>query len=201
MDLGQERPPPMVIETYLDLSELTRSQSLVIVDDQGKRWDVAEALNPSFTSTRPSSRTGATTQVTLERWVISLEGSPTDSMMHPDSLSSVYKRGIPLFRSLYTFGRTLPAFRYSRRLARQPPNQPVVKLNYRIYNGQFKSPRRETLDILLLPNDDRVTEPVISDQSDSGRNIYLTVIAAAETATTPSLSRLAIINALGSGAV
>ena len=38
------RPPPLILETYLDTSALTSNQSLVIVDDRGQRWDVFEAL-------------------------------------------------------------------------------------------------------------------------------------------------------------
>lgn len=149
----------MVIEIYLDLAELTRSQKMIILDEDGKRWDVAEALNPSFSSSsRPTSRNEVSSQVLLERWVISLDGEPTGSSMRLDSLSTVYKRGIPLFRSLYTFGRTMPAFRYNRRLLKQPPNQPTVKLNYRILNGNFKSPKRDTLDIPLAQSEDAVIE-------------------------------------------
>jgi autophagy-related protein 13 len=96
--------------------------------------------------------------VTLERWEIRLDGSPSDSVMHPDKLSTVYKRGIPLFRSLFTYGRTLPSFKYTRRIARQPANQPVLKLKYRINSGRFKTPRRDTLSVPFLPSDERVTE-------------------------------------------
>jgi autophagy-related protein 13 len=54
----ENRPPPMIIETYLDASRLTNSQSLVIVDENGKRWDVLEALNASDSSSDGSSGEG-----------------------------------------------------------------------------------------------------------------------------------------------
>lgn len=37
--------PTMIIETYLDASRIAPGQSLVVVDDNEKRWDVMEALN------------------------------------------------------------------------------------------------------------------------------------------------------------
>ena len=43
-DIRSEPPGPMVLEVYLDTSHLTQNQALVIVDDDGKRWDVADAL-------------------------------------------------------------------------------------------------------------------------------------------------------------
>jgi hypothetical protein len=46
MDAMQKRPPPLCIEVYLDMKDLTNSQTLVVIDESGKRWDVAEALNP-----------------------------------------------------------------------------------------------------------------------------------------------------------
>jgi autophagy-related protein 13 len=155
----EKRPPPLVIEIYLDLAELSSSQSLVIVDDDGKRWNVAETLNPSSAAgARPPKNMDRATRVTLERWEIRLDGSPSDSVMHPDKLSTVYKRGIPLFRSLFTYGRTLPSFKYTRRIARQPANQPALKLKYEINSGRFKTPRRDTLAVPFLPGDERVTE-------------------------------------------
>ncbi|KAE9973081.1 hypothetical protein EG328_004418 [Venturia inaequalis] len=158
-DVEKERPPPLVIEIYLDLADLGHSQSLVIVDDDGKRWNVADTLNPSNASgVRPPKNMERATQVTLERWEIRLDGSPSDSVMRADQLATVYKRGIPTFRSLFTYGRTLPSFRYTRRIARQPASQPVLRPKYRISSGEFRTSRRDTLAVPFSPGDERVTE-------------------------------------------
>ncbi|PBP27817.1 autophagy protein Atg13 [Diplocarpon rosae] len=44
----QNRPPPLVIETFIDTSNLTKNQSLVIVDDQGKRWDLGGPVTTAY---------------------------------------------------------------------------------------------------------------------------------------------------------
>jgi autophagy-related protein 13 len=157
--IEEERPPPLIIEIYLDLAELTRSQSLVVIDDQGRRWDVAEALGVSAASNaRTSSRSSTSAQVTLERWEIELDDSTEDNLVDKDGLAVVYKRSIPLFRSLYTYTRQLPAFKFYRRIARQPAGQPALTPKYRVMSGAFKSPRKDTLDIPLSPDDNKVTE-------------------------------------------
>ncbi|XWW98564.1 hypothetical protein V2A60_006564 [Cordyceps javanica] len=75
-------PPPMVIEVYLDTSSLKESQSLVTVDEHGKRWDVIEQLQSSRSSDgTPPSTFGPSTEVVLERWTVELipnNSLPTD---------------------------------------------------------------------------------------------------------------------------
>ncbi|KAB2570080.1 Autophagy-related protein 13 [Lasiodiplodia theobromae] len=154
-DLVNAQPPPLCIEIYLDTKDLADGEALAIVDEHGKLWDVTEALTGSTpVTTRPSSRSGRPTQVVLERWNVEV----TDNQkMDPDAsrmLPLVYKNGIPLFRSLYTYTRFLPAWRYYRQIAKQPVNHPALPLRYRISNGMFKSPRRDTLDLPLYPGAD-----------------------------------------------
>ncbi|KAL1649492.1 autophagy protein 13 [Diplodia intermedia] len=154
-DLVNSPPPPLCIEVYLDTKDLADGEALAIVDEHGKLWDVAEALNGSTpATTRPSSRSGRPTQVVLERWNVEV----TDNQkMDPDAnrmLPLVYKNGIPLFRSLYTYTRFLPAWRYYRQITKQPTTHPMLPLRYRISNGMFKSPRRDTLDLPLYPGAD-----------------------------------------------
>ncbi|KIH94228.1 autophagy protein [Sporothrix brasiliensis 5110] len=85
------RPPPMIIETYLDASRLAAGQALVVIDDNGKRWDALEALNSSdmsasgsgsgsgsSSSGRSDSNTtrSRSTEIILERWKIELQCIP-----------------------------------------------------------------------------------------------------------------------------
>lgn len=61
----------------------------------------------------------------------------------------------------------LPAFRYHRSLAKQPPSHPSLKLKYRISNAQFKSPRPDTLDLPLYPSSEDVVESQVFTPSNS----------------------------------
>lgn len=118
----------MIIETYIDIEELENNQSLVILDDLGKRWDVLEALSASrdpLVRARPH-------EVILERWRIEL--GPSSSPPPPDLgtlLPTVYKKSIVLFRSLYTYARFLPAWRIAKRSGTMRTN-PALKIKYRI---------------------------------------------------------------------
>lgn len=169
MDAIQKKPPPLCIEVYLDMKDLTNSQTLVVIDEAGKRWDVAEALNPPVESAaRPPSRMGKTTQIVLERWRIQIgDKTSVPSSDLKDPLPNVYKKAVVLFRSLYTCTRFLPAWKYYRRMAKQPANHPSLKLNYRISNDDFKSPRRDTLDVPLYPSSENITDNQIFAPSNS----------------------------------
>ncbi|EKG12816.1 Autophagy-related protein 13 [Macrophomina phaseolina MS6] len=158
-DLVNSPPPPLCIEIYLDTKDLADGEALAVVDEHGKLWDVSEALSGSAPmTTRPSSRSGRPSQVVLERWTIEVT---ENQKMDPDAsrmLPLVYKNGIPLFRSLYTYTRFLPAWKYYRHIAKQPASHPSLPLRYRISNGMFKSPRRDTLDLPLYPAADSVAQ-------------------------------------------
>lgn len=160
MDAVSGQHPSLCIEIYLDIKGLGHKQSLVVHDEQGKRWDVAEALNvPVESTSRPPSRMGRSTQLVLERWKIHVGDKHS---VHPSELSdplpNVYKKAVVLFRSLYAYLRFIPAYRYYKNIAKQPPNHPSLKLNYRISNGDFKSPRPDTLSVPLYPSTENVTE-------------------------------------------
>jgi autophagy-related protein 13 len=160
MDAVQGQHPSLCIEIYLDIKGLGHKQSLVIHDDQGKRWDVSEALNvPVESSSRPPSRMGRSTELVLERWRIEVGDK---NSVHPselrDPLPNVYKKAVVLFRSLYAYLRFIPAFKYYKSIAKQPANHPSLKLKYRISNGDFKSPRPDTLSVPLYPSSESVTE-------------------------------------------
>ncbi|GKT94104.1 autophagy protein ATG13 [Colletotrichum tofieldiae] len=90
--------------------------SLVIVDENGKRWDVMEALNSSDSSDDgrpvPSKRN---TEVILERWRIELKTIPTaDLDDFGPTLPTIYKKSIVFFRSLFVATRILPGWKFSQ---------------------------------------------------------------------------------------
>ncbi|KAM0723817.1 hypothetical protein Q7P37_000807 [Cladosporium fusiforme] len=159
-DLSDERPPPLVIEVYVDTSNLTQNQSLVIVDDVGRRWDVADSV-AAESSSRSNKAGGRYYEVMLERWTIEVgDLSRYKSSQLNDQLPNVYKKGVLLFRSLYTFTRFLPAWKLHKRLSRQPSNAQPLKLRFRIRQGRPDDSTR-------LPRDDLHTPLCPSDLNNS----------------------------------
>lgn len=152
----------MIIETYLDASRLSNSQSLVIVDDNGKRWDVLEALNSSELSSAgssPSRLQKRSNEVILERWRVELKCIPTDE---PDdfasSLPSIYKRAIVFFRSLYTTVHILPMWKHS-----QHAIHPALEVKCRLLMGEPDYPGYDPLRQPLYDGSDVVSDYVFGD--------------------------------------
>ncbi|OIW25041.1 hypothetical protein CONLIGDRAFT_656813 [Coniochaeta ligniaria NRRL 30616] len=158
----ENRPPPMIIETYLDASRLSNSQSLVIVDDNGKRWDVLEALNSSESSSggsSPSRLQRRNNEVILERWRVELKCIPTDE---PDdfapTLPTIYKRAIVFFRSLYTTVHIMPMWKLS-----QHKVHPALEVKCRILTGEPDYPGYDPLRQPLYDGSDVVSDYVFGD--------------------------------------
>jgi autophagy-related protein 13 len=97
----------------------------------------------------------------LERWRIEL-GEPLTDL--PSDLASilptVYKKSIVLFRSLYTYSKFLPAWKFEKRLAKLKLNQSALRVNCRIINGdEFAvSSKRDGLNTPLFEGAGSVTE-------------------------------------------
>lgn len=156
----------MIIETYLDAEELTNNQSLVIIDDLGKRWDVLEALAASRDNSRDPRR--VENKIILERWRVELgetsDKPPTD--LGP-TLPTVYKKSIVLFRSLYTYSKFLPAWKFSKRQAKLH-SSPALKVQYRIVEGLPKpKPPVDNLTIPLYENGGKPVENYTFGTTDS----------------------------------
>ncbi|EUC43248.1 hypothetical protein COCMIDRAFT_38782 [Bipolaris oryzae ATCC 44560] len=161
MDAMAGQHPSLCIDIYLDIQALGHTQSLAIQDDDGKKWDVATALNSADAASAYSSRAAKPTQVVLERWRVHVgDKSSVQPSELNDPLPNVYKKAVVTFRSLFASLRFMPAFRYNKLLAKQPATTPSLKLNYRISNGDFRSPHVDTLRLPLYPNQnpDEITE-------------------------------------------
>lgn len=157
------------METYLDASDLTSSQSLVIVDDQGKRWDVLEALNassgPSDGGSRPRKRNS---QVVLERWKIELQdnmGEPTYDF--GSALPTIYKKCIVFFRSLYATAKFVPAWRFVKGLAKNGSSNSSLRVNCRIFAGNVQPSRFDALTHPLYESGSPVTTDYFLGTSDT----------------------------------
>lgn len=140
----------MVIETYLDTSRLKNGQSLVTIDENGKRWDVVEAMNYSDQLSDSGSVRSAKSNahVILERWKVELKGTPPDD---PDDFGSllpgVYKKAIVLFRSIYTTTGILPAWRLAKK-SKTKGVHPAMQVRCRVLTG-ISQPRG--FDPLRMP--------------------------------------------------
>jgi autophagy-related protein 13 len=155
----QNRPPPLILETYLDTSNLTSSQSLVIVDDQGKRWDVLEALNNSSGSNEGGSRLRKrNNEVILERWRIELKDGPGERTYDFGStLPTVYKKCIVFFRSLYSTAKFVPAWKFVKGLAKSGSANSLLRVKCRILAGNIQPSRFDALTYPLYENGGSVT--------------------------------------------
>uniref|UniRef100_A0A8H7NFR5 Autophagy-related protein 13 n=1 Tax=Bionectria ochroleuca TaxID=29856 RepID=A0A8H7NFR5_BIOOC len=158
-------PPPLTVEIYLDTSSLKDSQSLTIVDEDGKRWDVMEQLNAADVSTgsRSSGTPGKITEVILERWRVELEpnGSyPTDDF--GPILPTVYKKAIVFFRSLFTATRLFPAWKFaSQGLARNSLPALIPRCRIRASEGPAAGP--DLLRYPIMGRSEPVTDYVFGD--------------------------------------
>ncbi|RMD40004.1 hypothetical protein DV735_g5118, partial [Chaetothyriales sp. CBS 134920] len=139
-DVQHDRPPPLVIEVFLATDQLQQGQRLVMVDDDGKRWDVVNALASSSSSPHngnSSSRRRATdsSELLLERWTIELGEGPAS--LPPDLanlLPLVYKKSIVLFRSLFTYCNFLPAWKLARKVGKSRSTM-AMRMGYRILDA------------------------------------------------------------------
>lgn len=153
----------MVIEVYLDTSHLSHNQALVVVDEAGKRWDVADSLAPSSDSSPRSTRNGGRyCEVVLERWTVELgDADDYSSSELNDALPNVYKKGVVLFRALYSFARFLPVWKLHRKLTRQSGAHQAMRLRFRIRQGPIATQgRQDSLYTPLCPSEQR-GDPVV----------------------------------------
>lgn len=160
----------MIIEIYIDTEELTNNQSLVIIDEQGRRWDVEDALNTSPSSSTGGRNQSAISEVVLERWQIRL-GEPSEEV--PNDLAQVlprtYKNSIVLYRSLFTFAKLLPAWKLSKKLSkpRSAHSPPRLKYRIRAEPHPWTARKGDPLTLPLYEASDRVTEDFTFDPIDS----------------------------------
>lgn len=138
-----------MIETYLDTKGLTNNQSLVILDENGKRWDVRESL-AALQGARAKPYEAENDEIILERWRIELgEASGRLPSDLGSLLPTVYKKSIVLFRSLFTYSKFLPAWRFSKR-NKKSRRSPALEIKYRVVEAG-QSRQNGALDHLTAP--------------------------------------------------
>lgn len=148
----------MIIETYLDASQLSPSQCLVVVDDNGKRWDVLEALNTSETSEDSPTAKKRNTEVILERWRLELDPLPIEEVGEfGPILPTIYKKAIVFFRSLFTAVRVWPAYKFSQQSMTKRPH-PALEVKFRVSTGEADAAGFDPLRQALSDARDVVTD-------------------------------------------
>ena len=158
MNVAQKKPSNLVIEIFLDTVELTQNQSLVIVDDSGKRHGISDCLRASSPSDIEYSLQGTKSgKIILERWTIGV-GNSASAEDANDALPNVYKKAVVLFRSLYTTARFLPSWKLYKRTAKQATHHPVLEPRYRILSSASRPARSDNLQVPLFAHSDPVTE-------------------------------------------
>lgn len=159
----ENRPPPLVIETYLDTTRLKGGQSLVILDENGKRWDVVEALSSFDQSSDGSSgrQKEPITRLVLERWRVELKGKPPDQLDDfGQLLPTVYKKAIVLMRSIYTTTGLLPAWKLARN-SKTKGIHPALTVHCRVFSGESPTYGPDSLRIPLFPGRGDVSTDVM----------------------------------------
>ncbi|KAL4803743.1 autophagy-related protein 13 [Aspergillus unguis] len=158
-DAADNRPPPMIIETYLDTKGLTNNQTLVALDENGKRWDVKESLASSQGSPPVKAHSSKVDEVVLERWRVELGEMPGKLPSDLGTiLPTVYKKSIILFRSLFTYSKFLPVWKFLKHNGRFRAN-PALRIKYRIFSEQARAPTKpDHLTIPLYESDDKVID-------------------------------------------
>ncbi|KAH0367739.1 hypothetical protein KCU65_g4441, partial [Aureobasidium melanogenum] len=160
MDATVERPPPLVIDVYLDTAQLAPNQTLVAIDEEGKPWDVSETLR-RLEASAPTPQNHTLSTFVYERWTISLDDA---SSVSPATLNepapSFYKKGVITCRALCTYARLLPAWKLRTRLGKQAATGPAtLRPRYRVSDGSLAERSRvDTLSCSIFPSDKRPTE-------------------------------------------
>ena len=160
----------MVIEMYIDTQELTNNQSLIIIDDHGRRWDVEEALNRSASSSAGAGGHFVKPEVIVERWTIKLGESPAEI---PHDLTKVlprtYKDTVVLFRALYSSLKLIPGWKFGKRIFKDRSSLKAPKLKYRILEGPHtnRALKYDQLTMPLFETRDDILEYFAFDPIDS----------------------------------
>lgn len=134
----------------------------MIVDEDNKRHDVAEAMSSWDSTGSNSGRQDkhANTQIILERWRAELKG-PTPNLPGDFGplLATIYKKAIVLFRSIFTAVGVFPASKLFRG-AKIKGSHPALQLRARISTNETLS---SGFDALRSPLTERPSGDITTD--------------------------------------
>lgn len=129
--------PPMIIETSLDLSQLSAHEYVVLEDDTKSVWPVSE---------------GEQKEIVVERWLIKFDCSAAaaSSASNGDELPLMYKQAIILLRTIYLLVRLLPSFKL-RKLASKPSSNLLLVNHFLDGSQPVTSKNRIGLSKSIIP--------------------------------------------------
>ncbi|OBA22025.1 hypothetical protein METBIDRAFT_40513 [Metschnikowia bicuspidata var. bicuspidata NRRL YB-4993] len=140
--------PPMIVETFLDLRQLSACEMVMLEDDHGSCWPVAEGGSKKL-------------EVVLERWLIEFDRSscgPDSVVDSSEELPLVYKQAIVLLRVIYGVVRLLPAYKAKKLVAKRANKN--LALRNRFVDGKqpVNSKGRVGLSKSIVPHQMLTTE-------------------------------------------
>ncbi|KAK9764422.1 autophagy protein 13 [Basidiobolus ranarum] len=125
--LSTPSPSPMILEVYLDASELNHRQILVLNDELMQKVKVDVGNGSLSSHLKYIEKISKKQTILLESWQLFLIEPVNSNIV---DLPIVYKKSIVFFRSLFTYVRQLPAYRLFRRLRKMKLKG--LKLGYRL---------------------------------------------------------------------
>lgn len=108
---GVKTLPPLVIDVFLDLRDITKNNLVRLEDDDGNLWNVCKGTKK--------------TEIMLERWLIELDSDSTAFKTYDSSRESqtnLSDQITLLLRYLYTLIKLLPVYELSKQYERQDDN-------------------------------------------------------------------------------
>lgn len=136
--------PPMIIETYLDLRQLSPREIVVLEDDNGNSWTVAKG------GTKKQ-------EVVVERWLIEFDKNFV-SGSGVDELPLIYKQAIVLLRVIYGITRLTPAFKLKKLLAKLSPKSLTLRNKFIDGKQPISSKGRIGLSKPVIPHQMLLTD-------------------------------------------
>lgn len=153
VDVTLERPRPLIVEIYLDIGELARNQTLAVVDDRGRKWDVCEALRDPKNTSASRSKRERDLQVVLERWTITLDDAPPPSTSQANEpMANVYKKASITMHSLLAYANLLPAYKFVRRTMQDPSTLKALRPMFHIVDDRPSKSSKDALSTSLYPS-------------------------------------------------
>lgn len=146
----------MTIEFYIDLTQIPRGYDLIHIDDENRRWSVTRSLQREI---KTQGDIDMPLKLIYERWTIELDArSSSVDTSGKDPPPNLYKKGVILMRSLYTYLRFLPAWKFTRRLSQKTGLDVLLKPKFDIIKGTVGS-NNDTLDWPIVDEEEEaVTE-------------------------------------------
>lgn len=143
--------PSMIIETYLDLRQISGQEIVILEDDNGGTWTVVEGSSKKK-------------EVVVERWLIEFDHNLAHSAT-ADELPLIYKEAIVLLRVLYTITRLLPAYKLKKYVTK--PLSKNLSLRNRFVDPKqpISSKGRIGLSRSIIPHQMLTTESHMTQRS------------------------------------